>query len=109
MMESLPAMHSQPCTGCKPVLTGEYAQFEKFVIIVFSFEYMARLVTVPWVHYVDLSAKMEMVESYLHFVHTAENPKDSFIANLRMSGVRKVWVFVTRPMNIIVSGCFCCA
>ena len=105
MLESLPSWHTQACIGCIPQLVNKNATFEMAVIAIFSFEYVARLVTAPFVYTIDteITPAMKKTEEYLHFVHHELDGEKLFQSSVTTSGFKKVYQFLMRPMNLVVS------
>jgi hypothetical protein len=107
MIESHPSLKIQPCPGCEPELKAKntFAVVELVVIIAFSIDYVARLVTVHDARTFTFN-NFDILDHFLSFeilydtkryatrVATAEQA-------LRAGEVEKTIKWVLRPMNVI--------
>ena len=63
---------------------------------------------VPFVHFADLAKTYDALNTYLAFGFSnaaSVDVKEDFKKNMTVDPTRKLWMFVTRPMNIGLSIC----
>jgi hypothetical protein len=89
LLSSMPAMKSQPCPRCEPVVHGWFADIESIACILFTAEYLVRFLTVN-------SVRVEVLQN--------EDLLDIVTKDVKMklgTGFGRTVAFVREPSNMI--------
>jgi len=91
ILSTLPSMQEQPCEGCEPEPFPEFSTIDTICVILFTIEYLTRLVTSAFMR---MELPISNQEQIIHIMCTDELIRWP-------TKIQRVWDFVRAPPNLI--------